>query len=86
MSEYDEQGQLCEECKSPSRAGHSNNCSKKNTQTDKTDAQINEEQKTQEQKPRKLTPEESFKTTVDVFKDALDPKAAVKKVKDFFRK
>lgn len=77
MSEYDEQGQLCEECKYPSHAGHSNECSKNNAQTNKSDAQIT---------PRKLTPEEAFKATTDAFKDALDPKAAIKKVKDFFRK
>lgn len=44
------------------------------------------DQKAPEQKSRKLTPEETFKATTDAFKDALDPKAAIKKVKDFFRK
>lgn len=86
MPEYNEQGQLCEECKSPSRAGHSNDCSKNNAQSDKSDTQISEEQKGQEPKPRKLTPEEAFNVTTEVFKEALDPKAAIKKIKDFFRK
>lgn len=80
MSEYDEQGQLCEECKHPSRAGHSNECSKKNTT----------EQKAPEQKLGGLTDQEKAtlvaKETAKVFKEVLDPKAAIKKVKDFFRK
>ncbi len=74
MSEHELGGQPREKCGYPS--GHSTDCPKNN----------GNEQNAQEKKPRKLTPEEALETTIDVFKEALNPKTAIKKVKDFFGK
>lgn len=75
MPEHELRGQPCENCGYSS--GHSTDCPRNNANELKD-------------KTKELTDQEiidrDLKKTVDVFKEALNPKSAIKKVKDFFGK